>query len=119
MIEQRIRNFTPHPLSIIIFTSGADVVLDLPSEGEIRVQEQRTPAGEINCVPCTRVIYGAIAGLPVDLADGDVLVVSLLCVPALRGRLPDTVTLATPGVLVRDEQGRPTGCMGLTVWDNP
>lgn len=113
-----LRNYTPHPLDIhFTNAAGEERVLIVPSRGDVRVTEVREPRGVLeDGIQLSAVSYGEITGLPADLQPGDALIVSLLCVPALRGRLPEGVTLLSPGPLVRDPQGRPVGCEGLTVW---
>jgi hypothetical protein len=107
-----LRNFTPHVLNIIL---PRGEVIDLPSEGVARVAEVRSARASLvlhtgEVVPVTSPTYGEVTGLPAPVA-GVVLIVSAL----VRAALPDRADLASPGPLLRDASGQPTGCQGLSM----
>ncbi len=109
----RLRNFTPHIINVILTPGGE--MLNLPSEGVARVAEQRTELGRLaledgTVIPVTAVSYGEPVGLPAPEA-GVILVVSQIVREACSARLD----LASPGPLIRDAQGQPLGCQGLTM----
>jgi hypothetical protein len=113
-----LRNLTPHRLNIVLEIEPGNLMsIPLPSEGAVRIEERRVPVGRVDGVPLTKVVYGAITGLPDNLAVGDVLIVSLLCVPPLlQQALPAGVMLCSPGPEIRNDEGVVTGCEGLTFW---
>jgi len=88
------------------------VVLTLakPTEGTIipRVSTSSEKTGEICGVPIFKTVFGAVEGLP-EKAEGVYLLVSAL-VRTASGR----DDLLSPGELVRDSEGKPVGCKGLS-----
>ena len=74
------------------------------------IDESGRVVGEHDGVVLYRQSFGAVDGLPVP-AEGTMYVVSLL----VRQAAPDRADLASPGELVRDNAGQPTGCKGLAV----
>lgn len=111
MVEIKIRNLTPHPVTVL----GEDgkVLLTLEPEGVIpRVREEHIPDGEVMVgdvtVPIARINYADVEDLPAP-QPGVYLVVSLLVAQAA----PDRPDLLVPIGQVRDSQGRIIGCRGL------
>lgn len=99
-----ILNYTPHTLNI--HTSNG--VRDIPSDGVARVSVTRVECDSIDGITIHRGEYGEVTGLPAE-EHGTWLVVSRMVAAAL----PDRLDLLVPGALVRDDAGRPIGCMGL------
>ena len=98
-----IVNLTPHTLNI---HAGFDVVT-VPASGMVaRVSTHVTSADEVEGIPTFHFEYGEVEDLPP--CGDDVLVVSGMVASACPR--PDVFS---PGELVRDEQGRPVGCLGL------
>lgn len=96
-------NLTPHPITI-----GG---LIIPPSGTVaRVSVAHDDAGTHEGIPLVRGTYGEVSGLPAPQA-GVLCIVSAL----VRCALPHRTDLASPAKLVRDEQGRITGCEALEV----
>lgn len=108
-------NLTPH--SITVLAPSGQVVFVLAPSGQVaRVAMTRVSAPGPGGVEFHVSAPGEVEGLPAPQA-GVVYVVSALVRtnPALRGR--DDV--ASPGPLVRDAQGQPSGCAGLELNSMP
>lgn len=99
-----ILNYTPHTLNVHTATG----VRDIPSDGVARVSVARVECDNIDGITIHRGEYGEVTGLPAE-APGTRLVVSRM----VAATLPDRLDLLVPGALVRDDAGRPVGCMGL------
>ncbi len=84
------------------------VKLEVPP---VRVATNRVLIGQLpDGVGLYRTEYGEVTGLP-DPQEG-----VLYIVPAMvRNALPERTDLASPGALIRNEQGQPIGCDGLDV----
>lgn len=101
-------NLTPHVLNV----HTPDGVVDLPASGQVaRVATSETSVGEVAGVPVTTTTFGEVTGLP-EPAPGVWLVVSMLVRTAAEAAGRRDVL--SPGPLVRDAEGRPVGCRGLT-----
>jgi len=100
-------NLTPHTINLI----DGEATTTIPRSGSIaRVAMLKTEAGRVNGIPTFRTEYGEVEGLP-EPGEGVFYIVSGLV--AARANRPDVLS---PGALVRDEEGRPVGCAGLTRW---
>jgi len=102
-----IINLTPH--QICIYDENNNLITKIaPSGAEARVSETRERIGEeAQGIPVFSVRYGDITGLPDH--DGNLYIVSAL-VRAAANR----TDVYSPGKLLRDAEGRATGCIGLT-----
>jgi len=105
----KIINLTPHSIHIVV--DGRTVTL--PPEGTPpRVSTTETSAGTVVLdgaeVPVTTVATGELTGLP-QPQEGVGYLVSRMVAEAA----PQRRDLFIPHGLVRDEQGRVTGCSGL------
>ena len=101
-------NCTPHVITIL--TDGTQVTL--PPSGVVpRLSVTRVPAGKIDGISVARPILGETEGLPFPTA-GTTLIVSALVAEANKHRHD----LASPGELVRNDDGVPIGCRGLSVY---
>jgi|DEB0MinimDraft_3_1074331.scaffolds.fasta_scaffold102378_3 hypothetical protein len=96
-------NLTPHSIDL--------PSTSIPTSGTVaRVTVQRTPLGNVDGVTLVRSTFGD----PVDLPDprpDTIFVVSAL----VQSACPDRDDLAVPGDLVRDDAGRITGCLNLSL----
>lgn len=106
-------NLTPHALNIMDAQGNSfeiPVNSDLPP---VRVEQQNTIAQEIDYmgkkVLIYQTMYGEIQNLPRPHADV-VYIVSRL----VKDRCPERLDVLTPGVGVRDPEGRIIGCRGLS-----
>lgn len=98
-------NLTPHVLNIHT-PSG---VVSLPPSGQVaRCSSVTSPLGEVDGVPVVSTGFGPVVGLP-EAATGTTYVVSALVATAARRG-----DVLSPGELVRDAEGRPVGCKGLS-----
>jgi len=100
----KLYNLTPHTLNV----HTPDGVVNLPPSGAVaRVATVSTPAAPMGGIPTCTTTLGEVTGLP-DFQEGVVYIVSGMVASAAPR--PDVMS---PGDLVRDESGRPVGCLGL------
>ena len=104
--QMSIINLTPHNLNI--HTSNGTVVEVPPSGSVARVATTYTAIASIGDIDVFDCVYGEITGLP-DPAINSIFVVSGQTNAALSHR----GDVFSPGELVRDEAGKPIGCLGL------
>ena len=97
-------NLTPHAINVV----GGPTIQ--PSGSVARVAATSTPAGEFGGVALSRTTFGEVEGLPAPV-DGVIFVVSAL----VRSAVPSRTDVASPGDLVRGEDGQPIGCRGLII----
>lgn len=103
-------NLTPHELNLFD-EEGEELVKTLESSGEIaRVAVVNRKIGEDSLVPLFITEYGEVEDLP-EPQEGVIYIVSFLVRQAASHRRD----LASPGDLLRDSEGRPIGCKGLSV----
>ena len=101
-------NLTPHVINILAEDGGR--ILELaPSGGIARVASTSVKIGDVDGVPFFETKLGEPEGVPEPEA-GTTFVVSGL----LRAACPGRDDLMQPGRLVRDETGKPIGCIGLS-----
>lgn len=107
-IMAELINLTPHGINI--FTADGEHLLDVPASGMVaRCSQSNVVVGEVNGIPVTRQSFGDVVDLP-EARDGIIYIVSRLVAAAC----PDREDLLIPGPLVRDAEGRPCGCQGLS-----
>ena len=119
MSEILLVNLTPHA---VLYDGGCvdgdgrrDQEALLPPDGRVaRVgiesrQEKPLQYGAIG-IPIRSTVPGKVEGLPPP-ANGTIYVVSGMVLAAIPDDRRDVVA---PGELVRDDQGRPVGCLGFT-----
>lgn len=111
-------NATPHELNVI---KEDGTTLTIPTCGAvIRVEATREVYEIVDGVECHSVEYGDIVDLDKlpSLTDEDIVIVSGLALSALKDAgevyLYD-FGFASPGELVRGEDGQPLRCRGLTI----
>lgn len=102
-----IVNLTPHTINI--FNTVQEQVLSVPSSGQARCAVQEKQTGSIGEVLLFETTFGDVDGLP-EPQDGTIFIVSLL----VRQAMPERKDLYSPGKLLRNEQGQPIGCVGLS-----
>lgn len=104
----QVLNLTPHALNIHSLDGS---VKTLPPSGQVaRCSSTTTQVGEFDGLPLFSTTFGDVVGLP-DPQDGVLMVVSAL----VRQAVPHRKDVVSPGELVRDADGNPVGCKGLTV----
>jgi len=104
----QIVNLTPHILNLIRMDG---TVREVASSGLARVSTSRVQIGEVDGIPLFETVFGEVSGLP-DAEEGVLFVVSGLV--AAHPSVRDRADVYSPGELVRDEQGKPIGCRGLS-----
>jgi hypothetical protein len=108
--EVKFINLTPHTINIFD-EGGKEQVLSTPPSGTIaRCTVENIKIDEKKGIPLFKSSFGEVIDLP-DPKDGTIYIVSML----IRSALPNRKDLASPGQLLRDEDGRPIGCKGLSV----
>jgi len=108
----KIVNLTPHAITIV---GPSGPTMTIPPSGVVaRVATTPSPAGEVaaveGVVALHRVAFGEVQGLPGEEAE-TIFVVSAL----VRAAVPHRGDVASPGDLVRGEDGQPIGCRGLII----
>lgn len=101
----KIVNLTPHPIRIV-----NSEVREIPSSGVVRISEVTIQVGDVDGIPLVRKTYGQAEGLPEPQPDTLYIVSTMV-----RAAHPERTDLASPGDLVRDEQGNVIGCRNLIV----
>ena len=97
-----IRNLTPHAVNMPNQT--------IPSEGSVRLSEDQETIGQLpDGTPLLKTSYGAGDSLPPS-QEGTIFIVSRMVVDAF----PERTDLFAPANVVRDEDGRITGCLALS-----
>lgn len=113
-------NLTPHTLNIVCARGTTRAV---PASGQVvRVATERRNIDRFAGINFNRVVYGPLQGLDLEALVDDagcehvVLLVSgmVLCHPELP-RDTEAFTFASPGELIRNDEGQPIGCDGLTM----
>lgn len=103
------RNLTPHTINIV--DGEGNEVLSISPSGDIaRVAVSNQLVETDLGIEIFRAEYGEVEGLPAPKADM-VYIVSML----VRERVPERSDVFSPGLLVRDDSGRPIGCRGLVM----
>ncbi len=99
-------NLTPHALNIV--KKDGDIFTIEPSGSIARISSTTSVVEEINGVEMHHVSFGEIQGLPEQQAD-TIYIVSAMVKGAAEGRKD----IASPGALIRNNEGQPVGCNGL------
>ena len=99
-------NLTPHTLNV--HTNKGEIIEVSPSGNIARVATTYTPTKSIGDIDIFDCIYGEVTGLP-EQVEGTCYIVSGQTNAALSHR----EDVFSPGELVRDEAGKPIGCLGL------
>jgi hypothetical protein len=117
---QHLTNLTPHTIHLHTQNMGISMI---PSSGVARAEEIIVPlpddeadiyfdhfedSGMHICVPLVGKRYGNVTGLPAP-QRGRLYIVSQIIIDAC----PDRVDLVAPHDMIRDDQGRVTGCRGF------
>jgi len=107
----KIVNLTPHKLNVFADTTGGPELVNTfePSGTVARVAIKKVLIGDAAGVPLYETIFGDVENLPESQQD-TIFVVSLL----VRQAAPERTDLYSPGELLRNEDGQPIGCIGLS-----
>lgn len=97
-------NLTQHNINIVSYG-----IIE-PSGKVARVSVTSSLIGDINGIPLYKREFGEVQDLP-EPVEGTMYIVSSL----VQGACPDRKDLLAPGDLVRNDQGQPIGCRGLTL----
>ena len=109
-MEPTILNCTPHQIDIV---REDGTVLSIKPSGVVpRCSQSEKKLLSLNGIAITKQTFGEVVNLPEE-KPGVFLVVSRMVAAATEGRKD----LLVPGPLVRDENGQPCGCRGLSVVD--
>lgn len=101
-------NLTPHCINI--FSESGEHLLDVPVSGTIaRCSQSNVVVGSVAGIPVTRQSFGDVVDLPEPHEDTFYIVSRLVAAAC-----PERRDLLIPGPLVRDSEGRPCGCNGLS-----
>jgi len=110
---QHVVNLTPHAVKVVDEHGKTVLELAKPAEGTVlpRVGVESSLEGHIDWgVPVFKSKLSAVEGLP-EPKEGVAYLVSTM----VRTASPDRQDLVSPGELVRDADGKPVGCKGLTI----
>ena len=114
METTNVINLTPHTINLV--TEDGTQLLSLESQGVARVASTTEVVGYLQvggvAVPQTHTTFGEVEGLP-EQTPGVGYVVSNMIISALAQQDIHRDDLFTPGLQVRDEQGRVIGCRSL------
>ena len=106
-----IVNLTPHALNVQ-GRDGATMVTIQPSGTVARCASASEVVETVLVdgveIDISRTVFGEVSGVPAP-QDGVVYAVSMLVASALR-----RADVVSPGSLLRDAEGRPLGCIGLS-----
>lgn len=108
--EIKFVNCTPHVVDIV--REDGSILSIEPSGVVPRCIQMEDEIASIYGIVVTRQTFGKVIDLP-EPEIGVYLIVSRLVASAAKGRKD----LLVPGPLVRDENGQPCGCRGLSVVD--
>ena len=101
-------NLCPHQVDIIMQDGQVNSIK--PSGQVARCAQSNVVLNEIDGIQITRQVMGEVQNLP-DEIPGVLLIVSRIVAQAK----PERHDLVVPGPLVRDQNGQPCGCQGLSV----
>lgn len=104
-------NLTPD--TIAIHNTDMEHVVDVPPSGEIaRCNISMTGSGTLphaaGDIPTYVAQYGDVTGLPAPVAG-----VTYIVSGTVEAACTDREDVYAPGELLRDENGKPRGCIGL------
>lgn len=105
MNNQTIINLTPHTVSI--YLNNGDV-LNIPSSGQARAEEQKQQIDIINNIPVYSIKYGNITGL-LEPQENTIYIVSQI----VASTVPDRNDVYIVSDTVRDSEGKIIGCRAL------
>ena len=111
----RLVNLTPHELKL--YDEDGRLIVTLPPSGQIaRVSTKEMKIGEldgeVDSIPVFTTMYGDVEGLPPREEDTYYIVSRMvLNHPSLK----DREDVFAPGKLLRDENGRVIGAVGLVL----
>ena len=101
-----IKNLTPHAINV--FSCEKKLIESFAPTGEVaRVKVEQSLAGDIGGIPIYKATYGDIVGLP-EPKEGVIYIVSGMVAAACPRH-----DVFSPGELLRDDNGKPIGCVGL------
>lgn len=104
-------NLTPHTINIL--NEHDQEIMAIPANGIVaRCSQSEETVMTIDGINVTRQTFGDVFDLP-EPQEGTFFIVSRLVAMAA----PDRLDLLIPGPLVRNDQGQPIGCHGLSVVD--
>jgi hypothetical protein len=104
----KLVNLTPH--TIDIYNRNKELVLSVPPSGQVaRVETEIRFTGESNGIPLFVTKTGRVIDLPAG-PHGDTMYI----VSGMLRSYVDRSDLFQPGELLRDDSGRPMGCIGLS-----
>lgn len=114
METTQLVNLTPHTINLV--AEDGTQLLSLESQGVARVAATTEVVGQLQVgevvVPQTHTTFGEVEGLP-EQAPGVGYIVSNMIISALAQQGVRRDDLFTPGMQVRDDQGRVIGCRSL------
>lgn len=116
-IEYTLVNLTQH--NIDIYNEEGEHVLTVPPSGiEARCSENSSHMAVVNGIPVAHLKLGEVEGLPAP-KTGTFYIVSLLTAVRAREDNLGRGDLLVTGKIMRDENGRIVGCVGLSsIMDN-
>jgi len=100
------KNMTPHEL--VIYNTKKEKVLTVPPSGEVaRVGTKRKLYNVVNGIEFWDMFYTDKPEF--ETKEDTIYIVS----GAVKALYPNRLDVVSPGELLRDEKGKPYGCVGL------
>lgn len=103
-----IVNLTPHEINVVCVDGS--VKSFKPSGKVARVDSKSTLLRELDGIEYFQDVMGNVIDLPPEQPD-TLFLVSMM----VRLAFPNRKDLVSPGDLIRDVKGQPTGCKGLKI----
>ena len=100
-------NLTPHSVNIV---REDGTLLDIPSEGIARCEQYETVVRVVDGIKITKQRFGEVVDLP-NPVPGTIFIVSRIVATAV----PNRTDVVCPGPLLRNNDGQPIGCKGLSI----
>lgn len=102
--------------SVDILTPDGETIIIPPSGRIVRSGSARRIMPPIDGIPCCRIVYGAVKGLPAPQA-GVGLIVSAIVANEIKKLQPDRADIFSPDQSLRNPRtGQIIGCRGLIKW---
>jgi len=107
-----------NPSTYVADSVEGDPVMVVPSTGVARVSSETVDAPPIDGIPCSRTVFGDIVGIPDNIGQDDILIVSLPTKAAAQAKgHPLAEQMVSPHRVVRSRSNGSLvlGAMGVAL----